>query len=83
LVNVERAPVPECPQLKMLRIGGSLFFGAADYVERRLLTLSEQTPDQRHFLLVGMGMNFVDMARNCWRARATDGAIGGSLSLVE
>jgi hypothetical protein len=27
LVNIERAPVPECPQLKTLRIGGSLFFG--------------------------------------------------------
>jgi SulP family sulfate permease len=46
----------------MLRVGGSLFFGAADHVERRLLTLSEQIPDQRHLLLVGTGMNFVDMA---------------------
>ncbi|MEO5652554.1 MAG: SulP family inorganic anion transporter [Marmoricola sp.] len=53
---------PECPQYKMLRIHGSLFFGAVNHVQGELLALDERDPRQRHVLLAARGMNFVDIA---------------------
>jgi len=28
-INIEKKPLPECPQLKIIRIDGSIFFGEA------------------------------------------------------
>ena len=53
--------LPDCPQLKCLRINGSLFFGAVDHVRQALLGIGERTP-QKHVLLVAGGINFVDVA---------------------
>ena len=52
----------ECPQLKMLRIEGSIYFGAVGHVERHLDTLREHSPGQKHLLLMSKSINFVDMA---------------------
>lgn len=50
---------PEC-RVKVLRIDGSLFFGAVDHVQ---WTLHQHTADgYRHILLVGQGVNFIDFA---------------------
>ncbi len=54
--------LPDCPQLKMLRINGSLFFGAIDHVEGELTAVDERCPTQKHLLLVAAGINFVDLA---------------------
>ncbi|MCG6969869.1 MAG: SulP family inorganic anion transporter [Gammaproteobacteria bacterium] len=53
--------LPECPQLKLLRIDGSLFFGAVDYVAEKLLNLRKHNPQQKHLLLLCQGINFVDV----------------------
>jgi SulP family sulfate permease len=61
LRNVQRIKLPECPQLRILRLDGSLFFGAVDSVQRTLQDLSG--PDSsRHILLIGRGVNFIDVA---------------------
>jgi len=52
----------ECPQLKIIEINGSLFFGAVDHVQRNLREFSERNPDQKHLLIVGSGINFIDIA---------------------
>ncbi len=52
----------ECPQYKMMRIHGSLFFGAVDHVQGELHRIDEQAPAQRHVLVAARGMNFVDVA---------------------
>jgi len=54
--------LPDCPQLKMLRVNGSLFFGAVDHVQRHLEQVDETEPRQTHVLIVASGINFVDMA---------------------
>ena len=54
--------LPDCPQLKMVRINGSLFFGAVDHVQRYLQEIDEDNPRQKHVLIVASGINFVDMA---------------------
>ncbi len=52
----------ECPQLKILRIEGSIYFGAIDHVRRHLDTLREKSPGQKHLLLMSKSINFVDLA---------------------
>ena len=53
---------PLCPQLEILRVDGSLFFGAVDHVREELDTARGHRPAIRHMLLIGSGINFVDAA---------------------
>jgi SulP family sulfate permease len=53
--------LPECPQLKIVRIDGSLYFGAVSHVRSSLKAMLTDS-SQNHLLLVGSGINFIDMA---------------------
>lgn len=53
---------PECPQVKILRLHGSIFFGAVNHVQQILLDVDEYNPKQKTLLLASSGMNFVDIA---------------------
>jgi SulP family sulfate permease len=55
-------PRPECPQLALMRVDGSLFFGAVEHVRDELHDLRGAQPRRRHVLLIGSGVNFVDVA---------------------
>ena len=57
-----RAGAAECPQLQILRIEGSLYFGAVNHVGEYLHHMEERKPGQKHLLLLGRSMNFVDIA---------------------
>ncbi|HTG00192.1 MAG TPA: SulP family inorganic anion transporter [Nitrospirota bacterium] len=61
-VNIEKLPSPECPQMKMVRIDGSLFFGAVDHFAESLHDITKTNPEQAHILVVGGGINFIDVA---------------------
>src|SRR5690606_19576495 len=71
----------ECPQLKMLTIEGSIYFGAVDHVATHLDILREISPEQKHLLLLARNMNFVDVAgasllgQEAIRRRATGGRL--------
>ena len=52
----------ECPQLKILRIEGSIYFGAVNHVDTHFDTLRERSPDQTHLLVMSKSINFVDVA---------------------
>jgi len=73
-----------CPQLAILRLQGSLYFGAVEHVRRRLQAVDESSPDRKWVMLVVQGMNFVDLAgahllqQEARRRRA----LGGGLMLV-
>ncbi len=54
--------LPECPQLKLLRMEGSVYFGAAAHVAERLRALRAAPDAPRHLLVMGKSMNFVDHA---------------------
>jgi SulP family sulfate permease len=56
------AVAPPCPQLDILRIDGSLFFGAVEHVRDELEAVQRDRPEVRHALLVASGVNFVDVA---------------------
>ncbi len=52
----------ECPQIKILRIDGSIYFGSVNHVESVLQSVDEWEPDQLHKLIVMSGVNFIDVA---------------------
>jgi sulfate permease, SulP family len=54
--------LPECPQLKIVEIQGSLFFGAVNHVQQSLQTIDEISPQHKHVLILAEGINFADIA---------------------
>lgn len=76
--------LPECRQLRIVRIDGSLFFGAVAAFQDELRRFEVESPNRRHLAIVMTGVNFVDLAgaealvqaARRWRAR------GGGLSLI-
>ena len=54
--------LPECPQFKIMRIDGSLFFGAVNHVEEAMQHVDALHPQQKHLMVVAKGINFVDIA---------------------
>lgn len=51
----------QCPQLKIMRIDGSLFFGSINHVQETFEKIRAQSPEQKHLAIVAEGMNFVDL----------------------
>lgn len=62
IVFEEAAGHAECPQLQMIRINGSIFFGAVDHIQASLLQIDEHNPQKKFVLITGRGINFVDVA---------------------
>ncbi|RTE67365.1 SulP family inorganic anion transporter [Amphritea opalescens] len=62
LRSVQRFQLPECPQLKIIRIDGSLFFGAVDHIQKNLIRFSEENHGRNHILINCTGINFIDYA---------------------
>ncbi len=52
----------ECPQLHILRIDGSLFFGSVPFLREEFARLEKEHPEQRHLAIVAQGISFVDLA---------------------
>ena len=73
--------LPDCPQLKIVRINGPIFFGAANYISAELQRIDERNRMQRSLLVIGSGINFVDLegaqllAQEARRRRALGGAL--------
>ena len=54
--------LPECPQLKILRLDDSLYFGSVAHVGELLRRYREHYPDQKYLLLLTKGISQVDVA---------------------
>jgi len=52
---------PECPQLKIVRIDGPMYFGAVSSVIEDLHRLESNFPDQRHMVVLASGVHFIDL----------------------
>lgn len=74
-------PLPECPQLKLLRMEGEVYFGATQHVADALHALRHAPQPQKHLLVMGKSMNFIDLAgAQLWEAELTARrAMGGDL----
>lgn len=75
---------PGCPQLAMLRVRDSLYFGAVEHVRNHFHQVDEIEPRRKWLMLLAQGINFIDLAgahlleREARRRRA----LGGGLMLV-
>lgn len=74
-------PLPECPQLKLLRMEGEVYFGATQHVADTLHALRHSPQPQKHLLVMGKSMNFIDLAgAQLWEAELNARrAMGGDL----
>jgi SulP family sulfate permease len=77
--------LPECPQLKLLRMEGSVWFGAVAHVAEHLRSLRQRalaSPEgQRHLLVMVKSMNTLDLAAaDLWdEERSRRRELGGDL----
>ena len=73
--------LPECPQLKLLRMEGEVYFGATQHVADTLHHLRDMPQPQKHLLVMGKSMNFIDLAgAELWEAELNARrAMGGDL----
>jgi SulP family sulfate permease len=73
--------LPECPQLKLLRMEGSVYFGAVAHVAESLHALRSTPQPQRHLLVMAKSMVSVDLAgADLWEAELLRRkAMGGEL----
>ena len=75
---------PTCPQMAILSVEGSIFFGATEYVQQYFRNVDETSPQKKHLLVTSRGIGFVDlagaelMAKEATRRRK----MGGGLYLV-
>ena len=60
LRNVAKRELAICPQLAVLRVDGSIFFGAVNHVQTVMESVTAH--GQRHILMIGSGVNFIDIA---------------------
>ena len=62
VLDVNTSTFPECPQLKLLRMEGEVYFGATQHVADKLHALRHVANPQKHLLVMGKSMNFIDLA---------------------
>ena len=61
LLDIEQKPLKQCPQLKIIRIDMSVYFGSISHIQKRIAQISDNERIH-HILIVGSGINFIDLA---------------------
>ena len=67
---IRKDGLEECPQVKIIRIDGSLFFGAIDHVSEFIDKLHRG--EEKHLLIIAWGINFIDLAGSEWLVRESE-----------
>jgi len=53
--------LPECPQLRIVRVDGSVFFGSVNHVQDTFDLFRARSPEQKHLAIAAQSINFVDL----------------------
>ncbi len=61
LINIRKKPLNQCPQLKMIRIDMSIYFGSINHIQKRIANISDNERVY-HILIIASGINFIDLA---------------------
>ncbi|MEO1263075.1 MAG: SulP family inorganic anion transporter [Bacteroidota bacterium] len=62
-----RKDLAECPQLKIIRIDGSIYFGSIASISSQISEImSTAAPDTKYLLIQAKGVNFIDVAGCEW-----------------
>jgi SulP family sulfate permease len=75
---------PSCPQMAMLRLEGSVFFGAVEHVQQQLRNVDESDPQKKHVIIFSRAISFIDLAgaEMLSKEAARRRRMGGGLYLV-
>ncbi|GMR16753.1 MAG: SulP family inorganic anion transporter [Gammaproteobacteria bacterium] len=60
-INIRKKPVKQCPQLKIIRIDMSIYFGSINHIQKRITKIVDNERIY-HILIVSSGINFIDLA---------------------
>ncbi|MFV2059862.1 MAG: SulP family inorganic anion transporter [Gammaproteobacteria bacterium] len=61
LININKKPLVQCPQFKVIRIDMSIYFGSLTHIQNRLHQIVDNEKIT-HILIVGSGINFIDIS---------------------
>ncbi len=61
LINIAKKPLKQCPQLKIIRIDMSIYFGSINQIQNRISQIVENEKIY-HILIVASGISFMDLA---------------------
>ena len=61
LVDVTSKPLRQCPNLRIIRIDMSIYFGSLNHIQDRLYKIAERGGIY-HILIIGSGINFIDLS---------------------
>jgi SulP family sulfate permease len=61
LINIQKKPLRLCPQLKIIRIDMSIYFGSINHIQNRLAQIADNEKIH-NILIVSSGINFIDLA---------------------
>ncbi|MCW9059972.1 MAG: SulP family inorganic anion transporter [Gammaproteobacteria bacterium] len=53
---------PSCPQMTILRVEGSIFFGAVEYIQQHFRNIDEADPQKKHLLLSARAIGMIDLS---------------------
>ncbi len=59
--SVQRQNLKECPQLKIIRIDMSVYFGSLTHIQKQLNHITDKE-GFKHILILAEGINFIDLA---------------------
>lgn len=60
-INIEKKPLQQCPQIKVIRIDMSIYFGSINHIQKRIASISD-IEGIKHILIISSGINFIDLA---------------------
>ncbi|MHC4660718.1 MAG: SulP family inorganic anion transporter [Planctomycetota bacterium] len=58
--SAEHRGLKTCKYVAVFRCNGSIFFGNADFLEKKIIACTETMPELKHILIVGNGINSLD-----------------------
>ncbi len=61
LQSIRNSPLTQCPQLKIIRIDMSIYFGSINHIQKQISRIIDNQRI-RHILIVASGVNFIDLA---------------------
>ena len=60
LKNIERYPLIECPEIKILRVDGSIYYGSIDAIQAQIDRI--QSKGYQRIILILKSVNFIDVS---------------------
>jgi len=60
-INIQKKPLKQCPQLRIIRIDMSVYFGSINHIQKRISNIVDKERIY-HILIEASGINFIDLA---------------------